>query len=114
VQAEARGLDRHISRRSFILQQGLIVFCRFAFLCLYFDPDIRLLLFRFDLHGSMDDYSQGKESFFRNLKFTSQDARAARVRLARILDTPILEYMALSSFHDILAIVAVGAGLDAP
>lgn len=102
-------------KRTFVIRQSMILLYRCTFLSLYFDPSIHPRLFGIGQY-TIHDFSQEKEIFFRNLMFQtwSVTGHDVGVRVRFILDQMIPTYMILSSFHDMLAIISVGTGLDTP
>jgi hypothetical protein len=118
--AHGQGENPPVQRWRFVFRQSLILLGRYIALCVYYDP----VVYHYMLDGTAwnhGDFSPEKEAFFRRLigSIISSDyspitTREINIRLHYVLDRIIPDYFVLSSYHDILAIVAVAIRLDDP
>lgn len=117
-----------LTRRAFVVQRLLVLLCRYLAMCVYYDPDVQSYMP--DSHGvTRADYSPTNPPFFTILlpclvlgicgpNNPSQRylaaSRGAVFRLHWLLRRIVPDYLVLSAYHDIFAIIFVSCGLDEP
>uniref|UniRef100_A0A8H7TQH3 Wax synthase domain-containing protein n=1 Tax=Bionectria ochroleuca TaxID=29856 RepID=A0A8H7TQH3_BIOOC len=117
-------LQKPKSRPMFILRRLFALFCRYLALCIYFDRDLFFWM-PGGIAENRDDYVlRGNHFFFKSLPCLlvgqcSNDAymhavRATVLRLHWVLIQVVPDYLTLSSYHDVLAIIGVATGFDDP
>ncbi|KAF4621962.1 hypothetical protein G7Y89_g14383 [Cudoniella acicularis] len=105
------------SRRSYILYRVLFIFLRYFALCLFFDPDLHWYMPNGQAPWNYTDFSPSNTIFLRRLLSLNGPPLVTRdflLRLYLTLDLVIPDWLVLSAFHDVCAIVAVGSGIDTP
>lgn len=111
------------SKRQYITRRILVLLGRYIALCVFYDPDVSLYLFQHQGSWSPADFAPDKRGFLRRLLRLSQfrsfpispiTRREVLTRTHLVLDWVISDWLTLSSYHDILAIIAVGTNLDGP
>ena len=112
------------SRRPFLLRRIAVLLYRYLILYLYWDHDLRLYM----LNGqpfNHEDAANGKQVVLRRLfcitRFNGFEfcrvpltSRDLFIRFRLVVDATLSDYLALSSLHDILAIIAASMHLDSP
>ncbi|CAH0053930.1 unnamed protein product [Clonostachys solani] len=119
-------LQKPKSRTMFILWRLFTLFCRYLALCIYFDRDLFFWM-PGGIGENRDDYVLGGNHFFfkslpcllvgrcsNGAHMHAQAVRATVLRLHWVLIQVVPDYLTLSSYHDILAIIGVAIGVDSP
>jgi len=106
-------------RRQYVLRQSLILLSRFIALCIFYDPDVHHYMFN-KSHNNIwthTDFSPEKKFLFKRLADPRRSPVTSRELLIRchlVLDLVLPDWLLLSSYHDILAIIAVSLDLNSP
>ncbi|CAJ0546763.1 Ff.00g013900.m01.CDS01 [Fusarium sp. VM40] len=109
-------------RVKFILKRLGVLLLRYIFLCLYYDPSFHLYM-PDGIPWKQEDFSPGNQQLFWRVLFSFSDidaqarhflTRGTFIRLHIVGDQLIPDYLILSSYHDILSVVAVGLHVDSP
>ncbi|CAH0017829.1 unnamed protein product [Clonostachys rhizophaga] len=119
-------LQKPKSRTVFILRRLFTLFCRYLALCIYFDRDLFFWM-PGGIAENKDDYVLGGNHFFfqslpclllgqrsNDAHIHAQAVRATVLRLHWVLIQVVPDYLTLSSYHDVLAIIGVATGVDDP
>ncbi|VUC23488.1 unnamed protein product [Clonostachys rosea] len=119
-------LEKPQSRTMFILRRLFTLFCRYLALCIYFDRDLFFWM-PGGIAENRDDYVLGGNHIFlkclpcllvgrcsKDTHMHDKALRAAVLRLHWVLIQVVPDYLTLSSYHDVLAIIGVTVGLDDP
>lgn len=109
-------------RVNFILKRLGILLLRYIFLCLYYDPSFHLYM-PDGVPWKREDFSPGNQQLFWRFLFSFKDletqarhflTRGTFIRLYIVYNQVIPDYLILSSYHDILSIIAIGLRIDTP
>ncbi|KAH6954448.1 membrane bound O-acyl transferase family-domain-containing protein [Fusarium avenaceum] len=109
-------------RVKFILKRLGVLLLRYIFLCFYYDPSFHLYM-PDGVPWKQEDFSPSNQQLFWRFLFSFPDleaqarhflTRGAFIRLYIVGDQLIPDYSILSSYHEILSIIAVGLHIDSP
>ncbi|KAI6758339.1 hypothetical protein HG530_010579 [Fusarium avenaceum] len=109
-------------RVRFILKRLGVLLLRYVFLCIYYDPSFHLYM-PDGIPWKQEDFSPGNQQLFWRFLFSFEDletqarhllTRGTFIRLYIVFDQLIPDYLILSSYHDILSIIAIGLRIDTP
>ncbi|SPJ76001.1 uncharacterized protein FTOL_05732 [Fusarium torulosum] len=109
-------------RVKFILKRLGVLLLRYIFLCIYYDPSFHLYM-PDGIPWKQEDFSPGSQKLFWHFLFSNPHPeaqvhhfliRGAFIRLHVVGDQLIPDYCILSSYHDILSIIAIGLHIDSP
>ena len=117
---QTEAAERTKRRRTFIFRQAFILLLRFLVTCLFYDQDLYHYM-PDHTPWSARDFVPEQVTFVR--RFLPSDGsvihpafttRQLIIRVYHVLERVFPDYLILSSYHDILAILAVLTGLDEP
>lgn len=107
------------ARVSFVAKRFLVLALRFLAISIFYDPDVQSYV----LGGKpirAEDFSTTNQQSIQwlgclfGICTSPEVSRATLIRLHSVANKVIPGYLMLASYHELLSIVAVGTGLDAP
>lgn len=106
------------SRRRLVARRLTVLIARYLALCMFYDPAIYHFMFgQGSSSWTQDDFAPPKQVFLRRLVGFSDipiTTREIIIRMHFVLGRVLPDYLVLSSYHDILAIIAVSTNLNLP